>query len=222
MEGSPPDQGRVSPDRPPRPEGESSQSRGGRDAHERGNGPRAPSASRGTVGTLIDEYGPTRGAQRHAGAQDHNRTGLLALAFGIASVAVFLPSFGALFFLSLPLGLAAIVLGIIGKRKVARRVAVKRRRSAHAGLVLGSISTALSLIAALLLALGVFGLSGLLNSADEDPGAGAGAGEQREALESRSAEQRRQLEERSARQRQELEERAARQREELRQREEGR
>jgi len=166
--------------------------------------------------TLVGRYGPTRGAQRHAGAQDRNLPGILALAFGIAAVAVFLPSFGALFFLALPLGIAAMVLGVIGKRKVDRRVAARNRRPAKAGLVLGAIGTVLSLLVILLLALGVAGITELIRSSDQ----GGGSGGREETLEQRGDEQRRMLEERSARQRRELEERSARQREELRRRSE--
>lgn len=246
MERPPPDQERLSRDPSPRSPGQSGEAGGaqsaegspgrthgqgepaGREGADRFGAGREPSRdgsatgerprSRGTLETLVERYGPTRGAQRHAGAQDRNQAGMLALGLGIASVAVLLPSFGALFFLSLPLGLAAIVLGVIGKRKVARKVAARHGRSAHAGLVLGAISTALSLLAALLIALGVAGLAGVVKSVDEGPGGGPGAGDQRDALEQRSDQQRRELEERSARQRQELEQRAAQQRDELRRR----
>lgn len=233
MERPPSDQERSSggPGRPARSHGRSDEPREGRHlegSHDRtggerqrsrdGRGDRDPSRPPGGLQGLVDRYGPTRGAQRHAGAQDHNRAGITALVLGVLSLAVLLPSFGGLFFLSLPLGIAAIVLGVIGKRKVARRVAAKHRRSAHAGLVLGAIGTALSLVVVLLLALGVAGLTQVIQSVPEDRGGGSGAGGQREALEQKNDQQRRGLEERAARQRRELEERAARQREELRRR----
>lgn len=231
MERMPPDQERFSgSEEPPRSHGASREAHGGPhsdsspehagEPRERPDGRPGDDdrpGAKGRVETLVGRYGPTRGAQRHAGAQDHNRPGILALGFGIAAVAVFLPSFGALFFLSLPLGIAAIVLGVIGKRKVDRRVAARHGRSAKAGLVLGAISTVLSLLVILLLALGVAGITQLIQSSDQS---GGGSGGQQETLEQRSGEQRKMLEERSARQRRELEERSARQREELRRRSE--
>lgn len=230
MERTPPDQERSSG-----PEGPPGSRSAGREAHggphpdgspEHAGEPREQPDGRqgvedrprstGRLETLVGRYGPTRGAQRHAGAQDRNLPGILALAFGIAAVALFLPSFGALFFLSLPLGIAAMVLGVIGKRKVDRRVAARNRRPAKAGLVLGAIGTVLSLLVILLLALGVAGITELIRSSDQ----GGGSGGQEETLEQRGDEQRRMLEERSVRQRRELEERSARQREELRRRSE--
>lgn len=231
MERTPPDQERSrGPEGPPGSHGASREAHGGphpdgslEHAGEPGERPDGRhgdddrSRPTGRLETLIGRYGPTRGAQRHAGAQDHNRPGILALGFGIAAVAVFLPSFGALFFLSLPLGIAAIVLGVIGKRKVDRRVAARHGRSAKAGLVLGAIGTVLSLLVILLLALGVAGITALIPSSDQG---GGGSGGQQETLEQRGDEQRRMLEERAARQRRMLEERSARQREELQRRSE--
>ena len=229
IERTPPDQERSSgPEGPPASRGAGREAHGGPhpDGSREHAGKRRERADgrhgdddrprpTGRLETLVGRYGPTRGAQRHAGAQDRNLPGILALAFGIAAVAVFLPSFGALFFLSLPLGIAAMVLGVIGKRKVDRRVAARNRRPAKAGLVLGAIGTVLSLLVILLLALGVAGITELIQSSDRS---GGGSGGQQETLEQRGDEQRRMLEERAARQRRELEERSARQREELRRR----
>jgi uncharacterized protein YqgC (DUF456 family) len=99
--------------------------------------------------------------------RQQNGTGLATAAavVGVIALLVLLLTIGGLFFLSLPLGIAAIVMGGIARRRAKRGIADPRGAGrARIGSVLGWITTVLSL---LVLALVVVVVA-LLSSADFD------------------------------------------------------
>jgi hypothetical protein len=80
-----------------------------------------------------------------------------ALAVGIAALI-----FAFLFFpLGLLLGIAAIVLGVMGRKRARVNPAIGRAGMALAGLILGVISTLLSLLIIIALVVGISALGGL-------------------------------------------------------------
>ena len=177
--------------------------------------PRWHSADRdrdaGGLGGVLNRYAPGLGS-RPGSSRGADNTGLLALGVGIASLAALLLTAGGLFFVALPLGVAAVVLGVRGKRRADRAASGGHRGAAKAGLALGAVSIVVSVFAFVLLTLGVLaageGLQGLLRQADR----------QEQQQQGQSLEQREQLERRAQQQREELARRAQQQREELRRR----
>jgi hypothetical protein len=150
---------------------------------------------------------------RRGDAGTGNTPAVVALILGIAAVGSLLVSLGGLFFLALPLGIAAIVFGAKGKRKADRELGGRQRGLAKVGLALGGIGTLVSLLAILLLLLGVSLLGNVLGGLNQDVDQDTRQDEQ-----SQTQGQRDELARRAQRQREELARRAARQREELRQR----
>jgi hypothetical protein len=142
-----------------------------------------------------------------------NTPAVVALILGIAAVGSLLVSLGGLFFLALPLGIAAIVFGAKGKRKADHELGGRQRGLAKVGLALGGIGTLVSLLAILLLLLGVSLLGNVLGGLNQDVDQDTRQDEQ-----SQTQGQRDELARRAQRQREELARRAARQRQELRQR----
>jgi len=188
---------------------------GERDADRYGADGRASPAERGG---LLDRLGVGstsrrgRGERgRDSGVSPANTSAILALVLGAAAVVSLLVSLGALFFLALPLGIAAMVFGARGKRAAERDLGGGQRGAAKVGIGLGAIATLVSLLAIVLLLLGASLLGNAVGGLDQkgDPQA-------QDAQQSQT--QRDLLEERSRRQREELVRRAARQREELRRR----
>lgn len=160
-----------------------------------------------------------RAPRERAGRGGDNAVAVVALVLGVAAVGGLLLSAGWLFFLSLPLGVAAVVLGVRGKRRVDRGASSEHRAPAKAAIALGATAIVLSLVAlALLVAFGAAlgqGLDVLSSEADRQKR------EQSQGAESatrRSQEQREELARRSQQQREELARRAQAQREELRRR----
>jgi hypothetical protein len=92
-----------------------------------------PAGSGYTVPTGVSGYGGVPGSNRS------NTLGLLAMIFGIVSIPMLCCYIG------LPLGAAAVVLGILGMRKAAAGEA-SNRGMALAGLICGAIGLVLSLL----------------------------------------------------------------------------
>ena len=151
---------------------------------------------------FIDRYGATPDQRRSTSSGD-NTVALLAVALGIAALAMLLLTSGGLFFLALPLGIVAVVLGVRGKRRVDRGASTEHRAAAKTGVVLGVASIVLSLVVVALLALGAVaigkGLQGLERASDRRDREQL---RQREELQRRGLEQREELQ-RRARERQE-------------------
>lgn len=116
-------------------------------------------------------------AERDRGAVPHERdrdavppeqrqggTGLAtaAVVIGVIALLLVVLTFGGLFFLALPLGIAAMVMGSMARRRADRGEADPRGRGrARAGFITGLIATILSVLVVLLIALGVALLSSL-------------------------------------------------------------
>lgn len=184
-----------------------------RDAERHGTDGRGSRAERGG---LLDRLGvgsaSRRGLDEHgrdSSASPANTSAILALVLGVAAVVSLLVSLGGLFFLALPLGIAAMVFGARGKRAADRDLGGRQRGAAKVGIGLGAIGTLISLLAILLLLLGVSLLGSAVSGLDQKGDRQAqGAQTQRDALEERSARQREELARRAARQREELRRRA--------------
>jgi pSer/pThr/pTyr-binding forkhead associated (FHA) protein len=107
--------------------------------------------------------------------EDGNVPALAAVFLGPLSILLLVFSAGAAFFISLPSGIAAIVLGGIGKRKVDRGETRSGRGLASVGRICGIIGTILSAIAlvafilvAVLLETAEDSLSGLIDSVRDE------------------------------------------------------
>jgi hypothetical protein len=103
---------------------------------------------------------------QHGAAQPRHRhgTGLAtaAVAVGVIALVAVIFTFGGLFFLALPLGIAAMIMGSIARRRAASGVADPRGHGrARAGFITGLIATILSVLVGLLVAAGVALLSSL-------------------------------------------------------------
>ena len=134
-------------------------------------GTRPPETSRGggarPAGDVMrDERGRENGrgdhdlatsdGERPAARREGNGAAIAALVTGVLAILVLVLSLGTLFIVALPLGIAAIVLGIVGKRKTGGRgrdslghghVGAKHRGKARAGFWLGLVTTILSILA---------------------------------------------------------------------------
>lgn len=134
-------------------------------------GSRPPETSRGggarPAGEVVpDERGRDNGRrdedlaatdrEHPAPRREGNGAAIAALVVGILAILVLVLSLGTLFIIALPLGIAAIVLGVIGKRKAGGRgrdgdghghAGAKHRGKARAGLWLGLVTTILSVLA---------------------------------------------------------------------------
>ncbi len=132
-------------------------------------GSRSPETSRGGGARPAGQVVPDERA-RDDGRRDHdlaatdrehpaprregNGAAIAALVVGILAILVLVLSLGTLFIIALPLGIAAIVLGVIGKRKAGGRgrdgrghAGAKHRGKARAGFWLGLATTILSVLA---------------------------------------------------------------------------
>ncbi len=85
-----------------------------------------------------------------------NTPAIVALVLGIAGIIGALPTFGVLGVL---LGIAAIVLGVKGRRKVSQGRTAQHRGVATGGLVTGIIATLVGVVILALLAIGIALLS---------------------------------------------------------------
>ncbi len=103
--------------------------------------------------------------QHGAAPPGHRRgTGLAtaAVVVGVIALIVVVFTFGGLFFLALPLGIAAMVMGSIARRRAESGVADPRGRGrARAGFITGLVATILSVLVGLLVAAGIAILSSL-------------------------------------------------------------
>lgn len=107
-------------------------------------------------------YPPQHGA---APAGHRQGTGLAtaAVVAGVIALIAVIFTFGGLFFLALPLGIAAMIMGSIARRRAESGVADPRGRGrARAGFITGLIATILSVLVGLLVAAGI----ALLSSVD--------------------------------------------------------
>jgi len=196
------------------PSRERSVDEGGHDGRAPARDTRGPASDRehgGHVTGRPAEPHDERGG--HAGSGG-NTPAILALVLGIAAVASLVVSLGALFFLALPLGIAAIVFGFKGKRRAEHGPGGGRHRTAaKVGLGLGAVGSGVSLLAILLLLLGVSLLGGAMGGLNREVDEQA-----QQEQQGQTQRQRDELARRGNRQREELARRAARQREELRSR----
>lgn len=103
--------------------------------------------------------------QHGAAPQGHRQgTGLAtaAVVIGVIALVAVIFTFGGLFFLALPLGIAAMIMGSIARRRSESGVADPRGRGrARAGFITGLIATILSVLVGLLVVAGIALLSSL-------------------------------------------------------------
>ena len=103
------------------------------------------------------QHGAAPPAHRHG-------TGLAiaAAVTGVIALVAVIFTFGGLFFLALPLGIAAMIMGSIARRRAESGTADPRGRGpARAGFITGLIATILSVLVGLLVAAGIALLSNL-------------------------------------------------------------
>ena len=113
---------------------------------------------------MPDERGRDDGRRDHglaatdreppAARTEGNGAAIAALVVGVLAILVLVLSLGTLFIVALPLGIAAIILGVVGKRKAGGRgrdghghAGAKHRGKARAGFWLGLVTTILSILA---------------------------------------------------------------------------
>jgi hypothetical protein len=112
-----------------------------------------------------EPYPPQHGPQYGAGPHGYRHgTGLAtaAVVVGILALIALVFTFGGLFFIALPLGIAAMIMGSVARRRAETGAADPRGRGrARGGFWTGLIATILSLLVALLIAIGVALLSNL-------------------------------------------------------------
>jgi len=98
---------------------------------------------------------------RAPAAREGNGVAITAAVLGALGLLMLVLTFGGLFIIALPLGIAAMVLGRVGRRKVDRGETHSGRGAARAGWIMGLITTVLSVLAILLVAAGIYALGGL-------------------------------------------------------------
>lgn len=132
------------------------------------------------------------GSERGPAHAPRQGTGLAtaALVVGALALLALVVTFGFLFFIALPLGIAAVVMGALARRRVSSGVADRRGGwRATGGLLLGLVAAILSALVLLLVVLGFAALDGLggvlddlqqetqqLEGGDDDGGGGGGEG----------------------------------------------
>lgn len=131
-------------------------------------GSRTPETGRGggarPAGEVVpDERGRENGGrdhdlaatdrEHHAARRGGNGPAIAALVVGILAILVLVLSLGTLFIVALPLGIAAIVLGVVGRRRADGRgrdghpAGAGHGGKARAGFWLGLVTTVLSVLA---------------------------------------------------------------------------
>jgi hypothetical protein len=117
----------------------------------------APPPSGGAVAQSPPPGSAGAGPAAAPAAGPGNPAAVVALVLGILALVLVIFTFGVLSFLTLPLGIVAIVLGVLGRRKVERGETFQHRGLATGGLITGAIATVISLIAVIaFFALGAF------------------------------------------------------------------
>lgn len=104
------------------------------------------------------------GYDRHDAAgreREGNGAAIAAAVLGAIGLLALVLTIGGLFIVALPLGLAAMWLGSMGRRKVDRGLTHSGRGAARAGWIMGLITTVLSVVVALLILVGALALGGL-------------------------------------------------------------
>lgn len=107
------------------------------------------------------QHGPQYGAGPH-GYRHGTGLGVGAAVAGVLALIAVIFTFGGLFFIALPLGIAAMIMGSVARRRAETGAGDPRGRGpARAGFWTGLIAVILSVLVGLLIAIGVALLSGI-------------------------------------------------------------